>query len=182
MTGEFCAVGKKLQNTWLENFGGIGKKTCRTRDWEILVLSEKKGIAAHVAGKFVPSEKKNCRTPREWKILVRSEKTTAEHVAGKCWCGRKKRTRGWKSTLAFEKNICAPQNQIGNFCIMSTNSRRNYCNGMCSQMASKHAIWNQLIANIFVHRPKFHWAVTGFEKITSFTQKVILPCKAPCTK
>ena len=46
---------------------------------------------------------------------------TAKHVAGKFWYRRKKRTRGWKSTLAFEKNICAPPNQIGNFYIMSTN-------------------------------------------------------------
>ena len=133
----WCRRKKQLQNTWLENLCCRKKRNCRTREWKILV----------------PSEKKNCRTPREWKILVLSEKTAAEHVAGKCWCGRKKmnwtakhvtgkfwyrrkkRTRGWKSTLAFEKNICAPPNQIGNFCIMSTNSRRNYCNGMCSQMA-----------------------------------------------
>jgi len=60
-----------------------------TRGWKILVLSEKDGIAVHVNGKFVPSEKKelqntwmenlccwkkrNCRT-HEWKILVPSEK------------------------------------------------------------------------------------------------------------
>ena len=158
---KICSVGKKeLQNKWLENFGAIGKKTCRTRDWKILVPTEKNNCRTQSWCMYenfrddactkilVLSEKKNCKT-RDWKILVLSEKTTAEHVAGKCWCRRKKRTHDWKicavrkpwntwlkKLLAFEKNICLPPNQIGNFYIMFTNSRRNYCNGMCSQMAS----------------------------------------------
>ena len=55
-----------------------------TRRWKILVLSEKEGIAVHVAGNFVPSEKRNCRT-RDWKICAVGKKGTAEHVNGKFW-------------------------------------------------------------------------------------------------
>jgi len=155
VAGKFVPSEKhNCRTRGLENLCCRKKRNCRTREWKILVPSKKKNCITPREWKIlVPSKKKNCITPREWKILVLSEKTTVEHVAGKCWCGRKKmnwtakhvagkfwyrwkkRTHGWKSTLAFEKNICAPPNQIGNFCIMSTNSRRNYCNSMCSQMA-----------------------------------------------
>ena len=91
------AVGKKeQQHTWLKNFGAVEKKNnCRTREWKILVRSEKKelqhtwlenfgvvgkkGTAEHVTEKFMPSEKNNCGTG-EWKILVRSEKKELQHT------------------------------------------------------------------------------------------------------
>jgi len=64
----FGAVGKKeLQNTtWMENFTAVGKNSCRTRGWKMLVRSEKNEL--------------NCKTC-DWKILVPWKKK--EHVPEK---------------------------------------------------------------------------------------------------
>jgi len=110
---------------------------------------QKKRTAKHVTGKFWCCRKKQLQNTWLENVGAVGKKRTAKHVTGKFWYRRKKRTHDWKicavrkpwntwlkKLLAFEKNICLPPNQIGNFYIMFTNSRRNYCNGMCSQMAS----------------------------------------------
>jgi len=53
VSGKFCTVGKvELQNTWLENFGAVGKKQTAERMAGKCWCRRKKRTAKHVTGKF----------------------------------------------------------------------------------------------------------------------------------
>ena len=130
---------KELRYTWLKYqlawmtphvagkfWCGRKKRNCSTRDWKILVPSEKKELQHTwlenfgAVGKkqlqntwmknFGAVGKKGTAAHVAGEFWCRRKKTTAEHVTGKFWCGRKKTTAehvNWKFWCGRKKRNCS---------------------------------------------------------------------------